>query len=212
MSSQANSAIRRLVERDKDTFPPPSSPSQVPEPSEAADAVAPVAASVELSEDDNIYDGLNWERVPELERRQTERQRGLPSWIYRYGWPVWHRKKQRNYWLCFYCHKHRYPGGVFDVSTSTSSAGSHMKQLTRGHGFDAEGLIVRKASAEGTIIRAVGRSVVEKMRDKSVVVSQEVANELAGSLPVSSFKTRSRTGYKLITRACALLRRLSFAV
>ena len=91
MSSQANSAIRRLVERDKGTFPPPSSPSQVPEPSEAADAadaVAPITASVEQSEDDNIYDGLNWERVPELERRQTERQRGLLSWIYRYGWPV----------------------------------------------------------------------------------------------------------------------------
>jgi hypothetical protein len=63
-----------------------------------------------------------------------------------------------------------------------------MKQLTRGHGFNAEGLIARKASAEGTIIRAVGRSVVEKMRDKGVIVSQEVANELAGSFSSSKFQ------------------------
>jgi hypothetical protein len=87
-----------------------------------------------------------------------------------------------------------------------------MKQLTRGHGFNAEGLIARKASAEGTIIRAVGRSVVEKMRDKGVIVSQEVANELAGSFSSSKFQDALRTGYKLTTRACALLRHLSFAV
>ena len=43
--------------------------------------------SVDLSED-KTYNGLNWERVPELERRQTERQWGLPSLIYRYSWPT----------------------------------------------------------------------------------------------------------------------------
>ena len=132
--------------------------------------------------------GLNWKRVPELERRQIERQRGPPSWIYRYGWTVWHRKKRRNYWLCFYCHKHRFPGGVFDVSTSTSSAGTHVKQFTRGHGFDAEGPIARTSSAEGTIMRAVGRSIVEKMRDQGVAVSQEVANELASSFTIRKFQ------------------------
>ncbi len=47
---------------------------------------------------------------------------------------------------------------------------------------------MRKASAEGTIIRAVGRSVVDKMRDKGVVVSQEVANELAGSFTSRKFQ------------------------
>ncbi|KAF2030471.1 hypothetical protein EK21DRAFT_65416, partial [Setomelanomma holmii] len=93
----ANSAICRLIEYNKGTFPPASSPSQASEPSEAADSIATIAANEDLSEDNNIYNGLDWERVLELERRQSKRQRGLPSWIYRHSWPVWHRNKLRNY-------------------------------------------------------------------------------------------------------------------
>lgn len=41
-------------------------------------------------DDDNNYDGLNFKRVPYLERRQVKRNsRGRPkSWIYRHGWAV----------------------------------------------------------------------------------------------------------------------------
>lgn len=153
MSLQANQALRRLVERDKRKDLKPTA-SITPIADDAKDPDAPIVD--ELAEDDdnnNTYEGLDWRCVPELERRQKEYARGQPSWIYCYGWAVYHCERQRNYWLCCYCHLYRRLGGLFDVSTSTSSAGAHLKQLTQGHRMNANGLIKGNGDPnQGTLV------------------------------------------------------------
>ena len=87
-----------------------------------------VLVDVDGDDDDN-YDGLEFKRVPYLERRQVERNsRGGPkSWIYRHGWAVWHRKYKKNYWLCRYCHQRRKQEACYEAD-STTNAGRHLKQ------------------------------------------------------------------------------------
>src|ERR1043166_744437 len=108
MPSYPNSSLRRLVERDK-RQDPPTSASVAPVIDEAEDDEPPEADD-SITIDDAEYTGLTWDRVPHLERRQKEHAKGVPSWIYRYGWPVYHRERQRNYWLCRYCHVHKRAG------------------------------------------------------------------------------------------------------
>lgn len=192
MSSQPNSAIRHLVERDKRGSLLPS-PSTVPtvrdNQSETHDNNAPIVVIPAALVDDLEYEGVNWKRVPHLERRQLERngRGGPPSWIYRHGWGVWHVKLKRNWWLCRYCHQHRLPEASYDVSSSTSSAGAHLQKLKKGHAVGPTGPIPI-VSSEGNIPGAVARSQVFKMRAKGVEVTQEVANELAASFSTRKFE------------------------
>ena len=130
--------------------------------------------------DDDVYDGLDWNRVPHLQKRPYEHSRGSkPSWIYLYGWPVWHREQQKKYWLCRYCHTHKRFGGEYNVGLSTSSAASHLAQFKPGHGYNKSGKIT-KAPADQT-------SILAAMQMKGTEVSQEVANELAGSFNRTRF-------------------------
>ena len=40
-------------------------------------------------DDEEQFGGLDWDKVPHLQRRAYEHSRGSkPSWIYLYGWPV----------------------------------------------------------------------------------------------------------------------------
>ena len=89
MPAQPNSALQRLVERDKRNSPPPS-PSNAPTVSVnevPTDTTAVIPADIV---DERDFEGLDWKRVPQLERRQLEQTaRGGPrSWVYRHGWPV----------------------------------------------------------------------------------------------------------------------------
>ncbi|EFQ95257.1 hypothetical protein PTT_06793 [Pyrenophora teres f. teres 0-1] len=98
MSAQPISALQRLVDRDKRNSPPPS-PSNAPSVSDTnsvlhnnavpIDAIAAIPADLV---DERDFEGLDWKRVPQLERRQLEQTaRGGPrSWVYRHGWPVLH--------------------------------------------------------------------------------------------------------------------------
>ncbi|EFQ89985.1 hypothetical protein PTT_11919 [Pyrenophora teres f. teres 0-1] len=78
MSTPSNSSLRRLVERDKCSSPLPSL-SDVPTAGDTASEAQPdepVAIHADLPDDDNYYFGLDFKRVPYLERRQAERSRG----------------------------------------------------------------------------------------------------------------------------------------
>ncbi|KAF2846986.1 hypothetical protein T440DRAFT_356681, partial [Plenodomus tracheiphilus IPT5] len=103
MSTPSNSGLRRLVEYTPLTSPLPSlsNAPTVGDIASDAQADAPVATQADCLEDDNDdnYAGLDFKRVPYLERRQTEHngRGGLKSWIYRHGWGVWHRKHKKNY-------------------------------------------------------------------------------------------------------------------
>ncbi|EMD66060.1 hypothetical protein COCSADRAFT_62509, partial [Bipolaris sorokiniana ND90Pr] len=102
MSTPSNLGLRRLVEYDKRNSPLLSlsnAPTVGDTTSEAqADELVTIYADFPNDGDDD-YDGLDFKRVPYLERRQVERSsRGGPkSWIYRHGWAVWHRKHKKNY-------------------------------------------------------------------------------------------------------------------
>ena len=100
MSTPSSSGLRRLVEYDKRNSPLPSlsNASTVGDTASEAQADEPVAVQADFpndGDDDDNYDGLDFKRVPYLERRQVERNSrgGLKSWIYRYGWAVWHYKR-----------------------------------------------------------------------------------------------------------------------
>ena len=110
MSAQPVSALRRLVERGKANSPPPST-SNAPTVGDANSVirnVVPTGAIVVTPADlvdERGFEGLDGDRVPQLERRQLEPTApgGPRSWVYRPGWPVWYTKLKENYWLCRYC-------------------------------------------------------------------------------------------------------------
>jgi hypothetical protein len=88
-------------------------------------SVAPTASSLDnrnaeddsdvplevLDNDDSAFDGIDRTRVLHLEKRGKDYVKGPPSWIYLYGWPVYHCVQQKNYWLCRYCHVNKNLGG-----------------------------------------------------------------------------------------------------
>lgn len=176
---QANTSLSRLLERDREK-PPLLPNSTAPTASSGADLQETIEVVARATQDSDIYQGLIWTRVPHLEKRQKDHQRGVPSWIYKYGWPLYDRGKQRNVWLCFYCHQYQISGGIYDVSTSTSSAASHLKQLIRGHRVNAAGPIQGNGDPNQG-------SILHTMRSSGLTVSQDIANELAGGFHQTKF-------------------------
>ncbi|KAI1512316.1 Dimer-Tnp-hAT dimerization containing protein [Pyrenophora tritici-repentis] len=186
MSTPSNSGLRRLVECDKRNSPLPSL-SNAPTVGDTA-IQADFPNDGDDDDDDDNYDGLDFKRVPYLERRQVERNsRGGPkSWIYRHGWAVWHRKYKKNYWLCRYCHQRRKQEACYEAD-STTNAGRHLSGNKPGHSHGPNGP-VPIASREGNIMGALAKSQVHIMRSKGIEVSQEVANEIAASFSTSRFQ------------------------
>jgi hypothetical protein len=146
MSTPSNSGLRRLIEYDKRNSPLPSllnAPTVGDTASEAqADEPVTIHADFPNDGDDDDYDGLDFKRVPYLERRQVERSsRGGPkSWIYRHGWAVWHRKHKKNYWLCWYCYQQRRQEACYEAD-STTNAGRHLSSNKPGHSHGPNGPI-----------------------------------------------------------------------
>ncbi|KAF1942274.1 hypothetical protein EJ02DRAFT_306698, partial [Clathrospora elynae] len=104
MSTTSNSGLHRLVEYNKrnSSLPLLSNAPTVGNTASGAQADEPVAVQADFpnnNNNDDNYDGLDFKRVPYLERRQFERNScGWPkSWIYRHSWAVWHRKHKKNY-------------------------------------------------------------------------------------------------------------------
>ena len=152
-----------------------------PDDESTADADAPAHVAVD-DDDDSKWEGLEWTRVPHLQKRAYEHGRGSrPSWIYQYGWPVWHRQQEKKFWLYKDCHRHKKTGGEFNVHQSTSSAAAHLQQNVRGHGISKEGKInFNLPSGQSSILAA--------MQSDGVEVSQEVANALASSFSKVRFE------------------------
>ncbi|KAG9376557.1 hypothetical protein A1F94_013104 [Pyrenophora tritici-repentis] len=176
MSTPSSSSLRRLVERDKCSSPLPSlsNAPTVRDTASEAQPNKPVAIHADLADDDNYYVGLDFKRVPYLERRQAERSRGaVRSWIYRHGWGI--------------CHKQRRQQEAYYEADSTTNAGRHLSSNRPGHSLGPNGPIPI-ASREGNIIGALAKSQVHIMRSRGVEVSQEVANEIAASFSSSRFQ------------------------
>jgi hypothetical protein len=181
MPSESNLKLCRLFDRDKRANPATNA-SIAPAIDEAESHCTNELTDKPANEaiDDALYDGLDWTRVPHLEKCQYEHARGAPSWIYRYGWPVYHHTRRRYYWLCSYCHIHKKPGGKYDAS-STSGAAHHLGKLVHGHGVSATGLVRKDRDPNQG-------SLVAHMRDSGVEVLQAVANEISASFTKRRFQ------------------------
>ncbi|KNG44752.1 histone H3 [Stemphylium lycopersici] len=123
MSTPSNSGLRRLVEYDKRASPRSNAPT-IGDTACEAQPDEPVVVQADIPDDDDNYVGLDFKRMPYLERRQVERcGRGGPkSWIYRHGWGVWHRKHKKNYWLCRYCRQRRQQEACYEADSTTNAA------------------------------------------------------------------------------------------
>ncbi|KAF2727147.1 hypothetical protein EJ04DRAFT_570652 [Polyplosphaeria fusca] len=153
----------------KNRINPPPKPEVESDPSDADDN----NNDDDDADDDDRFSQLNWQRVPHLQKRAYEQKRGgKPSWIYLYGWPVWHQTFRVKYWLCTYYHLHQISGGEFNVERATSSAAGHLKQLIPGHGVNKDSKMSSRNSQS---------SLLAIMQARGVEVSQEVANEMAGA-------------------------------
>jgi hypothetical protein len=159
--------------------PSPKADSVAPEPN-APDSTLEVNPDPPDDDEDDRFTNVDWQRVPHLQRRAYEHGRGSkPSWIYIYGWPVWHWKLKKKYWLCSWCHLHKKLGGEFNVELATSSAAKHLGRLVAGHGYNQNGKISTRVSSQPSLLAHMQASGVE--------VSQQVANEMAGGFSRAQF-------------------------
>ncbi|KAF2179950.1 hypothetical protein K469DRAFT_715816 [Zopfia rhizophila CBS 207.26] len=138
MNRNAEKVFKQRVARENRRNPSPILPSVAPEPDDAPDDDAPLIDSDDRKAQ---YDGIDWKRVPHLQIRDKEHTKGNPSWIYNYGWPLWHRRRQKRWWLCKYYYIHKMKGGEYNVHISTSSAGTHLSAHTLGYGYNRDGKI-----------------------------------------------------------------------
>jgi hypothetical protein len=128
MSTPSNSGLCRLVEYDKrnSALLSLSNAPTVGDTASEAQADEPVTVHADFPNDgdnDDNYDGLDFKRVPYLERRQVERNScgGPKSWIHCHGWAVWHRKYKKNYWLCQYCHQRQRQEACYKADSTTNA-------------------------------------------------------------------------------------------
>jgi hypothetical protein len=138
--------------------------------------VTPVPTAYDLQ-----YEGLDWKRVPYLQTPAYEARRSYKSWVFSYGWRVWHRKRQALFWLCKYCHQHQLPGGLYKVELSTSAIGRHLEQQKAGHGYNKDGKIEAQNFQNHTSILA------HMQQSQKLKISQDVANALAQSFSRDDF-------------------------
>ncbi|KAH7394708.1 hypothetical protein BKA66DRAFT_438516 [Pyrenochaeta sp. MPI-SDFR-AT-0127] len=178
MNRNAEKAFEQRVARENCRNPPPITLSIALDPDDAPDDNATLVDSDDRKAQ---YDDIDWKRVPHLQIRDKEHGKGNPSWIYNYGWPLWHRHRQKRWWLCKYCHTHKMRGGEYDVHMSTSSAGTHLSANTPGHGYNRDGKINFGLPPNTS-------SIVHQLQFRGVEVSQEVANELASGFSQKKFR------------------------
>ncbi len=141
----------------------------------AAPSEDPSCDETDTAEDN--YDGIDWNRLPNLQKpSQTSKRKA--SWIYKYGYRCQNRKNpDLIIWVCRYCHQHKITGrGQYNVTNATSAAANHLKQRSRGHGYNEKGII------EGPSTRGGQLSVIQSLQFQGVNVPQRVANEIEGSL------------------------------
>jgi hypothetical protein len=114
---------------------------------EGTHASAKSVATIEAAGDDYInnggddYNGLDWDRLGRRYMKPLSQLRRAKSWIYQYGYRVVYRDAPtRQFWVCKYCHTHKLPSGIIDVSQATSSTAAHLGQPARGHNLNRMGL------------------------------------------------------------------------
>lgn len=171
-SSQAptfESQLRETQAEAEIIAPLESSEAATIAPSSTADDGAIDEALDESLEDQ--FDGINWQRL-RLYMKPLSSARARKSWVFKYGWRVALLKDpDRIFFVCFYCHKHKALGGVYETTRAPSAAARHLEEKKRGHGYKAPSKAAAVQS-KSTLWRAINNN--------KIAVSQGLANELSG--------------------------------
>lgn len=129
------------------------------------------------------FEGIDWDRIPEF-MKPLRTQKHKKSWIYKHGYRVCLRRApDQIYFICAYCHQHKIIDrgrcGKYNVTLSTSAAGSHLERNVKGHRYTPDGR--SKASLEPG-----QRTLAGIIRD-GTEVSQAIGNAL-GNFNVQQFR------------------------
>lgn len=132
-----------------------------------------------LEEDEQDFSGIDWQRIPHLQKPLRTASRKL-SWVYKHGWRLVSRLNTKQYWwVCHLCHTRRGIGrqtGVLDTSQATSSVSYH---LSKTHRIGKKGLLRPPLTG--------GQRTIEVLANAGVRVSQRAANEM-GSFNIQAFR------------------------
>ncbi|KAI9786589.1 MAG: hypothetical protein M1839_006138 [Geoglossum umbratile] len=141
-----------------------------------SESLAPPSDSDHEMGEGDEYKGINWERLPDLQKPPHTLKR-TPSWIYQYGYRCALRSNpERIIFICRYCFEHKFVdtgrSGRYDVTLATTAAASHLRSQTHGHGVGKHGKI--------TFTQKGQRSIIQQLQISGMNVPQEVANSLEG--------------------------------
>jgi hypothetical protein len=120
----------------------------------------------------DTYKGIDWARLKKYHQPLTS-YKYKKSWVYRHGYCIALRSNPAKiYWVCHWCHCHKYHGGTFHTTGAISAALRHFELEKPGHNILGPGKQKKAQKLEG--------SVYEQMMGGKLKVSQAVANEIAG--------------------------------
>jgi hypothetical protein len=161
--------------------------SQLCDARDEADIIAPAEGSEEVTvalsdaieeaadeggfEDDfnDNHNGIDWLRLPRF-TAPPQSSRCKLSWIFQHGYRVVLAGTEEVYFVCRYCHTHKFQPTHIYPTAATTAAGRHLREQRPGHGHVAPG----KPRA------AIYETPLRRMLKAGIPVSQAVANELGG--------------------------------
>jgi hypothetical protein len=159
-------------------------------PTEGSHAGTGSVATTEVAEDGYInnggddFDGLDWDRLGQRYIKPLSQLRRAKSWIYQYGYRVVHQDRPtRQFWVCKYCHIHKLPSTIIDVSQATSSAAAHLGQAAKGHNLDRMGTKAAPTPSK----RPAGQLSLREVLAGGFEVPQSTANAM-GNFDVQRFR------------------------
>lgn len=87
--------------------------------------------------------------------------------------------------MCRYCHQHKIPGGLFQVTKSTSAANLHLAQKKPGHWLSRTGPILGKPDSQNT--RLPGQLSLRYGFEGGLKLSQDAHNK-PGNFDMQGFR------------------------
>ena len=133
MNASLSQVFSQRIENASSQLPPDDdASSQLPPDDDATDcatnATSNESTSTPTPADDSQYEGIDWQRLLKFFKPPYEPKRTVQSWVWRYGYRIYHPKQRKQYWLCRHCHTHRAPGGLYTASDATSAIQRHLKE------------------------------------------------------------------------------------
>lgn len=152
------------------------------------------AATNATTEDDGVvgvdfsdYNGLDWARLPGF-RVPLSAPKGSISWVFQHGWRVWKEgthHPERLYFVCRYCHQQKIPGGVLQVTKSTSAANLHLAQQKPGHRLSRTGPLLEKSAPPSK--RLPGQLSLRHALEGGLVLDRDAHNKF-GNFDIQGFR------------------------